>query len=468
MAGLEIRAGSHTEVGRVRDDSSDGCFAWSEADGPAPLGFRAILAVADGLGTTPQGLGIGPYVVELLRQALQRSDVERPLQSLEQVQDYLRTVFEWIHEQLRELARQTGVTCAAALTVVVAFQDEYVVGQAGACRAVLLRNNELQRVSRSGRGDEPQNGGSRPLGTASRLPLDLRSGALRIGDRLAICSDGILNALPGGELDRILAGGGSAAEVSRELADRARGAGATDHLTAAVLDWGVRTRQREVLQLDANGDPAGHPAPRTRDVEPIGSARRTALLVGLLALVALGLGIVAGKAGLGRRSSGSPPPPVATVPLTPPAPLATPTPTPEGTAPPTPPTPTPVPAPDAAPTPTPPAAPPPAPTAEPTVLAFVGAGKDLRIVASGPTRIAVHGSPGGRYEPKLLEEKRWSVTLRSDAASQLGTLAVVGADRRPAEIRRVRDVPTVSLEPGTYTIKLSDIAVAQVTIEPPN
>lgn len=450
MPGIEIKAASASQTGRVREHNEDAELTWLARRGEStPLGVRALLAVADGVGGHQRGEVASALAIEALEQAVRRQDVETPLASLDQVRAYLGSVLQWINDQLRELERdQDNAPPSSTLTSIVVLEDRYVVAHLGDSRAYLLRDGEMACLTddhtfaaeQIRHGAEPDEMAQSPLAHALTRSLgidhqvmpEIEGGQLYPGDRLLLCSDGLNEHLADEEIAEVLAHAETPDEACAALVETAVERGGRDNVTVVIAICGAAATTAAA--------PRRAPADRTallgdlRELfERLPRGARLGLL-GLLVALALGGGVLAGKLSLGHPS---PPPTVAQEPVQPvPAPTTQP---------------------DVAATTTP----------EPAKVTFGAAGNRLLILLSGGGRADVGPSADGRYAPRPGEGGQWSIELRRPAAGQLGDISLERADdSSQVTVTQGEGQATAELHPGVFTLKVSGVPVGQLAITP--
>jgi len=230
--GLDAQAVSHR--GTVRSRNED---AFVER---ADIG---LWAVADGAG----GHGAGDVASAAVARAL--IDLPTGLTGAE-ILAQVRLRLGAVNTDLQRLASEsaTGETPVTTVVVLMARGGHFACLWAGDSRAYLLREGELQQITRdhslvqelvaSGL-VSPEDAESHPqanvitraVGSPEPLELDKVSGRLQAGDVLLMCSDGLFKALPEAELAGALLDGCSA----QQLLDQALQAGARDNVTVVVV-----------------------------------------------------------------------------------------------------------------------------------------------------------------------------------------------------------------------------------------
>ena len=232
-----------TDVGRVRSANQDSVVVRAGDD--APLG-EALIAVADGMGGHAAGEVASQMSLDLLISSLASASApdERAM----------RDAFSRANAGVFSAASQNpeyrgmGTTLVAGLLT----GDELIIGNVGDSRMYLYRDGELARVTQdhswvgemvaAGALTEEQaakhprrNILTRALGVESSVEADAGRIALKRGDRLILCSDGLHGMVD----DKTIAGvvGGKSLDLkkaARELIDLANKAGGTDNITVAL------------------------------------------------------------------------------------------------------------------------------------------------------------------------------------------------------------------------------------------
>lgn len=144
---------------------------------------------------------------------------------------------------------------ATTLTLAVSNGADLFLSHVGDSRAYLLRERELFRLTHdhtyaqdlADRGLIRQSEVAthrfrhvltRSLGSCgSEIDVDVRQLLLRDGDQLLLCTDGLTEMVPNGEIQTLLESGSTAAESCQGLIDAALAAGGKDNVTAVVARY---------------------------------------------------------------------------------------------------------------------------------------------------------------------------------------------------------------------------------------
>lgn len=248
---LEIDAGAATDLGRVRERNEDGFL-----DRPP------LYAVADGLGGHRGGEVASALALQTLAERL-----KGPHDLVDAVHEANRAVFD-------KQARDPSVAgMGTTLTAVIVSGDELYFAHVGDSRAYLLRDGELkaltedhtlvQELVNEGRlsADEarahPQkNILTRALGIEDDTEVDEFNVALRAGDRVLLCTDGLTGMLEDREIKRLLETSKDPKATASALVVAANDAGGIDNTTTIVLDVSEGTGEREAKTAAAAGEQA--------------------------------------------------------------------------------------------------------------------------------------------------------------------------------------------------------------------
>jgi protein phosphatase len=239
-----MKLASHglTDVGLRREANEDAYLVDVE---------RGLFAVADGMGGHAAGEVASRLAIETLASGLESGASD----SEEEMRRSLTAVIQAANERIareiraRESLRGMGTTVVAALCR----GTRLVVAHVGDSRAYLVRDGLIERLTRdhSWVNEQVQMGIlseeeaqrhpfrnviTRALGSAEPVAVDTVSRALKGGDILLLCSDG-LNGLVLDEviLERVLAASGDLEKAARSLVDAANAAGGDDNVTVVLL-----------------------------------------------------------------------------------------------------------------------------------------------------------------------------------------------------------------------------------------
>ncbi len=259
-APIRARVFGRTDVGQIRDHNEDnfvvadlslGSRDVLDAGHAQLVGERGLLfGVCDGMGGAAAGEVASQLAVDMIFQRMMagelpvdRSDLAARLVAAIEAAG-ARIFAEAKADRTR---RGMGTTATAAALL----DDHLFLGQVGDSRGYLLRGEKLVQVTRdqslanqlieAGQLTEEEaetfehsNIILQALGTTDSVQVDLTYVALRHGDVLMLCSDGLSGMIRNEEIREVLRSYPDPAEACRELTDRANQAGGHDNITVVV------------------------------------------------------------------------------------------------------------------------------------------------------------------------------------------------------------------------------------------
>jgi PPM family protein phosphatase len=232
----QLRAGSATDVGRVRSNNQD-----------QYLVTTGLFAVADGMGGHAAGEVASLTAVEALK-ASYHGGSEGLVSAAQQAN---RSIFE--RAQGNPELHGMGTTLVAVALINEDGEDRLAVVNVGDSRVYLLRQGELEQLTTDhslvqelvddGQLTEleaavhPQRHVlTRALGVDSEVKVDLLQVLPMKGDRLLLCSDGLVRELTDTQVAGIMRRLADPTEASRELVAAALERGGNDNVTVVIVD----------------------------------------------------------------------------------------------------------------------------------------------------------------------------------------------------------------------------------------
>jgi serine/threonine protein phosphatase PrpC len=227
-----------SETGKVRDNNEDSYYA----DG-------RIFIVADGMGGHRAGEIASAVAIE---EFLSYESENRGSSPLDRMRGGILAANHVIyHMALNDPGLEgMGTTFTAAL-----LEGDIYLGHVGDSRAYLWRRRDLRLLTRDhslvekmvldghitsleARVHPQRNVILRALGISDRLEVDVDSIAIRAGDRLLLCSDGLTSTVEDKELLQVISGDHEPEQLCRRLVDAAIDHGGTDNVTVIVIELG--------------------------------------------------------------------------------------------------------------------------------------------------------------------------------------------------------------------------------------
>jgi PPM family protein phosphatase len=288
-----------TQTGNVRRSNEDSYLMRSP-----------LFMVADGMG----GAQAGEIASRMCAEAFAGADLLRGAPA-----DMLRETIRTANRRILERSRSDPDAAGMGTTVTAAFMGDagtISFAHVGDSRAYLLRDGSLQRLSddhslvgelvRKGELSEtdaerhPQRSViTRALGTDESVEVDSFDVRAQDGDLFLLCSDGLNTMVPEPTIADILADGGAAAKIARDLVRAALAGGGEDNVTAIVFRIGEAAAGTEADAAAHDGRthilPAGledgdrddDGGPRARTIAGLIGAGVLALALAVAAVVGL-------------------------------------------------------------------------------------------------------------------------------------------------------------------------------------
>lgn len=270
---VALRAGSATDVGRVRNNNQD---SFLEAD--------PLYAVADGMGGAAAGEVASALAIEALGNGFANSGPPTADRLVEAAQTANRAVFD--ESIAKPEMRGMGTTLVA---IALVEGPDLAIVNIGDSRLYVLRDDELRQITldhnlvaemvAEGRitPEEAEfhprrNIMTRALGVEPEVPVDLFTEPPNVGDRYVLCSDGLPREVSDELIGSILRRFSDPREAAAELVAEAVRRGGNDNITAIVVDVvddddALPAATDATSALPAVGEPLP-PAPETTEEPP--------------------------------------------------------------------------------------------------------------------------------------------------------------------------------------------------------
>lgn len=281
---IVVRMSGKSDVGRSREHNEDAYMLADLTTGRSSLdgdvdehesGSRGTLfMVADGLGGAVSGEIASRMSVEVVLEEMRRrwSDAETtdPANFASALQGAAEVANVRIHEYAMSHREHRGMGTTA--TIAGLYGDRLYLVQVGDSRAYLIRGGEarqltkdqslMQRLVEAGEMTEEEAEQSerrniilQALGPESQVKIDLTHQALRRGDALALCTDGLFGVVKKEEIAQAIAEGPSLEAACENLIDLANQRGGPDNITVVLARF-----DGDGLLRASTGDPVGYSA----------------------------------------------------------------------------------------------------------------------------------------------------------------------------------------------------------------
>jgi len=244
---MELHVHGETETGRVRDHNEDSLLRLGGEQ--SPPGIDALLVIADGMGGHAAGEVASKLTVDHIKEqftsgaflATAADKLEEALGTL------LQNVNLWVYTAGQDTdKRGMGTTC----TLVAIKDSHFYYAHVGDSRAYLLRGRKLEQVTddhswveemvRAGslskeeaRTHPNRNVITRAIGLDASVSVDTGCCALRDGDLVMLCSDGLNSMISDEEILNVLEVS-SHETVCTDLITAANQAGGHDNTSVVV------------------------------------------------------------------------------------------------------------------------------------------------------------------------------------------------------------------------------------------
>ena len=252
--GMQLRYGAVTDLGKVRARNEDRYVADGE------LGF---FAVVDGMGGHTGGelasATIAEAITSFIRETAGDSDKTWPVgldARLSILANRLQVAIRSANRTLATRAQTDSALDGSGATLVAALfgGDQLAVSNVGDCRAYLLRAGRLLQLTRdhsvvaeqvaqglidseAARTHPLRHVVTRAVSGQPGMRVDIRELAVKPGDRVILCSDGIHGVLTDNEIaDLMSASGRPLDELCQAVIQEANARGGPDNATAVVIE----------------------------------------------------------------------------------------------------------------------------------------------------------------------------------------------------------------------------------------
>lgn len=235
---MKLRWGATTDVGMVRQQNEDAFFAEEN-----------LFIVADGMG----GHNAGEVASELAVTTV-KAGARNGIRSMEQFREVVQQANTAIYTASLDDSTQSGMgTTLTALAVVPGEQPLVLVANVGDSRTYLFRGGVLSRVSvdhsyvqelvnegiitpEEARVHPRRNIVTRAMGIERFVMVDVFSQLLRTGDRLVLCSDGLVDEVSDADITAVLTQHSDPQDTAEALVMVANANGGRDNTTVIVVD----------------------------------------------------------------------------------------------------------------------------------------------------------------------------------------------------------------------------------------
>jgi len=235
---MKLQWGASTDVGMVRQQNEDSFLA-----------EETLFVVADGMGGHNAGEVASALAVTTLK-----AGARLGIDTTEDFRELVQQANSAIYTASLDDSTQSGMgTTVTALSIVEGEEPRVLVANVGDSRAYLWRSGALSRLSvdhsyvqelvnegiitpEAARVHPRRNIVTRALGIDRSVMVDVFTHFVRTGDRIVLCSDGLVDEVADTEIARVLGQHSDPQETAEALVMVANTNGGRDNTTVIVVD----------------------------------------------------------------------------------------------------------------------------------------------------------------------------------------------------------------------------------------
>ena len=235
---MKLKWGATTDVGMVRQQNED-----------AYLAEENLYIVADGMGGHNAG-----EVASALAVATVKAGAKSGIHSTDQFRELVQQANTAIYTASLDDSTQSGMgTTLTAMAVVPGEEPRILIANVGDSRTYLFRGGVLSRLSvdhsyvqelvnegiltpEEARVHPRRNIVTRAMGIERSVMVDVFSHMVRTGDRIILCSDGLVDEVADADISLVLSQHSDAQETAEALVMVANANGGRDNTTVVVVD----------------------------------------------------------------------------------------------------------------------------------------------------------------------------------------------------------------------------------------
>jgi protein phosphatase len=235
---MKLKWGASTDVGMVRQQNEDSYLAEEN-----------LYVVADGMGGHNAGEVASALAVTTLK-----AGARTGIDSVERFRELVQQANTAIYTASLDDSTQSGMgTTLTALSIVAGEEPRVLVANVGDARTYMWRNGALTRLSvdqsyvqelvnegiitpEEARVHPRRNIVTRALGIDRSVVVDVFSHVVRTGDRIVLCSDGLVDEVSDADIAIVLGQHSDPQDTSEALVMVANTAGGRDNTTVIVID----------------------------------------------------------------------------------------------------------------------------------------------------------------------------------------------------------------------------------------
>ena len=238
-----LRAYGMKDVGRYRSINQDYIYISEKPVGNLPN----LFLVADGMGGHKAGDLASEYTVSRIREAVEKSMRNIPLQ-------ILKSAFQYANQRLIEKARESSAYTGMGTTLVAAtvVGNTAYIANVGDSRLYLI-NEKIRQISKDhslveemvrlggikaeeARNHPDKNIITRAIGVKEGVEADIYEFRLKKGDIILMCTDGLSNMVEDEDMFDIVRGSRDVVEAVQMLIEKANSNGGRDNIGVVIAE----------------------------------------------------------------------------------------------------------------------------------------------------------------------------------------------------------------------------------------
>jgi len=270
---MKLQWGAFSDVGMVRQQNEDSFLA-----------EETLFVVADGMGGHNAGEVASALAVTTLK-----AGARLGIDTTEDFRELVQQANSAIYTASLDDSTQSGMgTTVTALSIVEGEEPRVLVANVGDSRAYLWRSGALSRLSvdhsyvqelvnegiitpEAARVHPRRNIVTRALGIDRSVMVDVFTHFVRTGDRIVLCSDGLVDEVADNEIARVLGQHTDPQETAEALVMVANTNGGRDNTTVIVVDVLDDVSEPLVTSVPDNTAPMQSPSVDALDVANAGA-----------------------------------------------------------------------------------------------------------------------------------------------------------------------------------------------------
>jgi protein phosphatase len=271
---MDLTVAARTDVGMIRSGNEDAFFAHATKE-------KGLFIVADGMGGHAAGEVASEMTVQIVSRELQGVGPLDAGEAAARVAESIRAANRAVYERTMQESDKQGMGTTASILLIGGAR--YLIGQVGDSRIYLLRDGNLQQLTKDHSYVQEQvdaglltpeqaryhpysNVITRCVGASDAVEPDTYDGEMRTGDVFLVASDGLTGMVDDRRLQQLLLSRASAGRVVDALIQEANYRGGLDNITAIVIQVnsaedgarGVGSTPREMPAVDPTAATPSH------------------------------------------------------------------------------------------------------------------------------------------------------------------------------------------------------------------